>query len=170
MHILWQKQEKSIQSIHAVREKLGQRAVKWQRWVIGMKDRDTSHCGWVTVLATKTEVFYLQEIINVCVFIVSCYQWWTGHDKRWICYYNATQRYRLVCWLPRHLCSRLWDGWHSISNDLFYRVATGSCLVLQCYTAAGLELTRVTVVDHAMNKTYDSLVRPELPIVDYNSR
>jgi RNA exonuclease 1 len=39
-----------------------------------------------------------------------------------------------------------------------------------CYTAAGLELTRVTVVDHTLKSIYETLVKPDLPVVDYNSR
>ncbi|XP_065831133.1 RNA exonuclease 1 homolog isoform X2 [Oscarella lobularis] len=39
-----------------------------------------------------------------------------------------------------------------------------------CYTANGLELTRVTVIDHALKSVYETLVRPQLPIVDYNTQ
>ena len=38
-----------------------------------------------------------------------------------------------------------------------------------CYTAAGLEVTRVSVVDADGSVVYDSLVLPGLPILDYNT-
>eukprot|EP00794_Sanderia_malayensis_P007732 gene7732-8572_t len=39
-----------------------------------------------------------------------------------------------------------------------------------CYTVDGLELTRVTMVDYNMTKVYDTFVKPEKPIIDYNTR
>lgn len=39
-----------------------------------------------------------------------------------------------------------------------------------CYTVAGLELTKVTVVAMDGRLVYDALVRPQNPIVDYNTR
>uniref|UniRef100_G1Q666 Exonuclease domain-containing protein n=1 Tax=Myotis lucifugus TaxID=59463 RepID=G1Q666_MYOLU len=39
-----------------------------------------------------------------------------------------------------------------------------------CYTTSGLELTRVSVVDSALQLVYDTFVRPDRDIVDYNTR
>ena len=39
-----------------------------------------------------------------------------------------------------------------------------------CYTTAGLQLTRVTVVDVNMDTVFESIVKPSHPIVDYNTR
>jgi RNA exonuclease 1 len=38
-----------------------------------------------------------------------------------------------------------------------------------CYTSAGLEVTRCSVVDAAGAVVYDSLVLPLSPILDYNT-
>ncbi|XP_029004193.1 RNA exonuclease 1 homolog [Betta splendens] len=39
-----------------------------------------------------------------------------------------------------------------------------------CYTTQGLELTRVTVIDSALKVIYDTFVKPESKVVDYNTR
>lgn len=39
-----------------------------------------------------------------------------------------------------------------------------------CYTVAGLELTRVTLVDTRLQKVYDQYVLPENEIIDYNTK
>ncbi|XP_031553926.1 RNA exonuclease 1 homolog [Actinia tenebrosa] len=39
-----------------------------------------------------------------------------------------------------------------------------------CYTVAGLELTRATVVDWKLEKIYDTFVKPDNPVLDYNTR
>ena len=39
-----------------------------------------------------------------------------------------------------------------------------------CYTTYGIELTRVTVVDEDGADAYESFVRPDNPILDYNTR
>ncbi|KAI5942167.1 RNA exonuclease 1 [Manis javanica] len=39
-----------------------------------------------------------------------------------------------------------------------------------CYTAKGLELTRVTVVDPSLRVVYDTFVKPEEEVIDYNTR
>jgi len=39
-----------------------------------------------------------------------------------------------------------------------------------CYTECGLEVTKVTLVDVRGTVVYDTLVRPDRPIIDYNTR
>ncbi|XP_068599709.1 RNA exonuclease 1 homolog [Brachionichthys hirsutus] len=39
-----------------------------------------------------------------------------------------------------------------------------------CYTTQGLELTRVTVIDSDIKVLYDTFVKPESKVVDYNTR
>jgi DNA polymerase III epsilon subunit-like protein len=39
-----------------------------------------------------------------------------------------------------------------------------------CYTTYGIELTRVTVVDEDGADAYESFVKPDSPILDYNTR
>lgn len=39
-----------------------------------------------------------------------------------------------------------------------------------CYTAHGLELARVSIVDVEMRDVYEALVRPEAEVLDYNTR
>jgi len=41
---------------------------------------------------------------------------------------------------------------------------------VQCYTTQGLELTRVTVVDFYLAQIIDLFVKPDNPIVDYNTK
>ena len=47
-----------------------------------------------------------------------------------------------------------------------------SCLLccLQCYTKQGLELTRVTVINSDLKVVYDTFVKPDTKVVDYNTR
>ena len=39
-----------------------------------------------------------------------------------------------------------------------------------CYTTYGIELTRVTVVDEDGTDAYESFVKPDSPILDYDTR
>ncbi len=40
----------------------------------------------------------------------------------------------------------------------------------QCYTINGLELVRVSVVNHKLQSVYETLVKPHHDILDYNTR
>lgn len=40
----------------------------------------------------------------------------------------------------------------------------------QCYTKQGLELTRVTVINSELKVVYDTFVKPDSKVVDYNTR
>ena len=53
----------------------------------------------------------------------------------------------------------------SLSNQCVYAV---DCEM--CYTTAGLQLTRVSVIDVDLNVVYENLVFPSHPIIDYNTR
>lgn len=39
-----------------------------------------------------------------------------------------------------------------------------------CYTTQGLELARVTVINEDSNVVYETLVKPDNPIIDCNTR
>ena len=54
------------------------------------------------------------------------------------------------------------------SNTAAGRVFALDCEM--CYTTQGNELTRVTVIDQAGEVIYESLVKPDNEIVDYNTR
>lgn len=41
---------------------------------------------------------------------------------------------------------------------------------LQCYTVLGLELSRVTVVNSRLQVVYDTFIRPDNEVIDYNTR
>lgn len=41
---------------------------------------------------------------------------------------------------------------------------------LQCYTIHGLELSRITVVNTSLQVVYDTYVRPDNDVIDYNTR
>lgn len=43
-------------------------------------------------------------------------------------------------------------------------------IFLQCVTSEGYELTRISVVDESMNMLYDTLVKPDRPILDYKTK
>lgn len=40
----------------------------------------------------------------------------------------------------------------------------------QCYTINGLELVRVSVVNHRLQSVYETLVKPAHKVLDYNTR
>ena len=40
----------------------------------------------------------------------------------------------------------------------------------QVYTTGGLELARITVINHKLEPVYEQLVKPDKPIIDPNTR
>lgn len=40
----------------------------------------------------------------------------------------------------------------------------------KCYTIQGLELSRVTLVNSSLQVIYDTFVRPDNEVIDYNTR
>ncbi|XP_067369916.1 RNA exonuclease 1 homolog isoform X2 [Channa argus] len=61
-------------------------------------------------------------------------------------------------------------GWETNYSCCASAVGTPGCQVAKCYTKQGLELTRVTVIDAEMKVIYDTFVKPESKVVDYNTR
>ncbi|KII63671.1 RNA exonuclease 1 [Thelohanellus kitauei] len=58
------------------------------------------------------------------------------------------------------------------TKDWVESMTTHKILALDCemsYTDEGLELTRVSVVDHNLKHVYDEVVKPESRIRDYNT-
>lgn len=63
----------------------------------------------------------------------------------------------------------LGGGLHRSHSVLAVPLIT-SALSLQCYTKQGLELTRVTVINSELKVVYDTFVKPDSKVVDYNTR
>ena len=55
------------------------------------------------------------------------------------------------------------------SFDVFFYKLT-NYLLNRCYTTEGVELTRVTVISSDCQVLYETLVKPDNPILDYNTR
>ena len=66
---------------------------------------------------------------------------------------------------PREISGYVITSSSSTTNETVYAV---DCEM--CYTTAGLELTRVSVVDMELQPVYEAIVLPPRPIVDYNTR
>uniref|UniRef100_A0A6I8S9V2 Uncharacterized XB5934250 n=1 Tax=Xenopus tropicalis TaxID=8364 RepID=A0A6I8S9V2_XENTR len=49
-------------------------------------------------------------------------------------------------------------------------VGSPGCQIAKCYTTCGLELTRVSVVDPSLQVVYETFVKPDNEIIDYNTR
>ncbi|XP_047443879.1 RNA exonuclease 1 homolog [Mugil cephalus] len=65
------------------------------------------------------------------------------------------------------------DGYVSTFSKSLPPDGNGGVFALDCemcYTKQGLELTRVTVIDSEMKVIYDTFVKPESKVVDYNTR
>lgn len=73
----------------------------------------------------------------------------------------------------RHVWSGVTTGMNGPLPGFLQSVSKPKIYGLDCemyYTAAGLELARVTLVDVRGDVVYDHLVRPEHTVVDYNTR
>lgn len=65
------------------------------------------------------------------------------------------------------------DGYVSTFSKALPPDGNGGVFALDCemcYTKQGLELTRVTVIDSELKVIYDTFVKPESKVVDYNTR
>uniref|UniRef100_A0A665X0H9 Zgc:152968 n=1 Tax=Echeneis naucrates TaxID=173247 RepID=A0A665X0H9_ECHNA len=62
-----------------------------------------------------------------------------------------------VSTIPRHLSDKSCPGVYSLNCEM-------------CYTVHGLELSRVTVVNSRLQVVYDTFVRPDSEVIDYNTR
>ncbi|KAM6922066.1 RNA exonuclease 1 homolog [Xenentodon cancila] len=65
------------------------------------------------------------------------------------------------------------DGFVSTFSKALPPDGNGGVFALDCemcYTKQGLELTRVTVIDSEMKVIYDTFVKPDSKVVDYNTR
>jgi RNA exonuclease 1 len=64
-------------------------------------------------------------------------------------------------------------GFVNTKNSLLNLTQTTNIYALDCemcYTTKGLELTRVSVIDINLKPIYESLVKPDYEIIDYNTR
>jgi RNA exonuclease 1 len=50
------------------------------------------------------------------------------------------------------------------------RELTPELAISECYTINGLELVRVSVVNHKLQPVYETLVKPHQQVLDYNTR
>ena len=55
-------------------------------------------------------------------------------------------------------------------SDSAHQLAVYALDCEMCYTTLGLQLTRVSVINMALEPIYEKLVKPSHPIVDYNTR
>ena len=57
-------------------------------------------------------------------------------------------------------------------ENLFENISYNFCFLLfnQVYTTAGMEVARVTVVNSECEVIYETLVKPDHEILDYNTR
>lgn len=65
------------------------------------------------------------------------------------------------------------DGFVTTFSKMLPPHGNGGMFALDCemcYTKQGLDLTRVTVIDSEMKVVYDTFVKPESTVVDYNTR
>lgn len=87
------------------------------------------------------------------------------------------------CEVGKHVYEGTYDGDGTGKNLTGYvetkestsdkRKTSGNIYALDCemcYTTKGLEVTRVSVVDIHMKEVYESLVKPDTQILDYNTR
>lgn len=60
--------------------------------------------------------------------------------------------------------------WYGYFVLAYFRGFIPILISFQCYTTIGLELTRVSIINHKIECVYESFVKPENPILDYNTK
>ncbi|XP_015785573.1 RNA exonuclease 1 homolog isoform X2 [Tetranychus urticae] len=69
---------------------------------------------------------------------------------------------------PNYLMGYVHTGPKAADSNGFFGIYALDCEM--SYTTVGLELTRVSVIDHKLKCVYESLVKPDNPVLDYNTK
>ncbi|XP_012258318.2 uncharacterized protein LOC105687332 isoform X2 [Athalia rosae] len=108
------------------------------------------------------------------------YHWGKLHDREWLCC-GGVDVSKGCSYAKMHVWSGLVNGINgpfegyvrtkprkTPPNDSCYGIYAVDCEM--CYTLNGLELAKVTVVGIDGRLVYDTLVKPEAEVIDYNTR
>ncbi|XP_066933708.1 RNA exonuclease 1 homolog isoform X2 [Clytia hemisphaerica] len=94
---------------------------------------------------------------------ISCYSCCQGDDSADPCSFSRLHVCNWVGQLTDYVSTESWNN-----EETKRKVFAIDCEM--CYTTQGLELTRVTVVDFYLAQIIDLFVKPDNPIVDYNTK